>query len=65
MRFEPRPPDPAACGVTSPTLRHDLPVRLAAFATARVETDGHIWDVMWMSPEAVERGPADMAHAAS
>ncbi len=29
MRFEPRPPDPAACGVTSPTLRHDLPVRLA------------------------------------
>ena len=26
------------------------------------DLDGHLWEVMWMSPEAVEQGPADMAH---
>jgi predicted lactoylglutathione lyase len=25
------------------------------------DPDGHLWEVVWMSPEAVERGPADMA----
>jgi predicted lactoylglutathione lyase len=25
------------------------------------DPDGHIWEVMWMSPEAVASGPADMA----
>jgi predicted lactoylglutathione lyase len=25
------------------------------------DLDGHHWEVMWMSPEAVEQGPADMA----
>jgi predicted lactoylglutathione lyase len=25
------------------------------------DLDGHHWEVMWMSPEAVEAGPADMA----
>ncbi len=25
------------------------------------DLDGHLWEVMWMSAEAVERGPADMA----
>jgi predicted lactoylglutathione lyase len=25
------------------------------------DPDGHLWEVMWMSPEAVEQGPADMA----
>ncbi len=25
------------------------------------DLDGHHWEVMWMSPEAVEKGPADMA----
>ncbi len=25
------------------------------------DLDGHLWEVMWMSPEAVEQGPADMA----
>lgn len=24
------------------------------------DPDGHLWEVMWMSPEAVEAGPADM-----
>jgi predicted lactoylglutathione lyase len=28
------------------------------------DLDGHLWEVVWMSPEAVERGPADMAEAA-
>jgi len=27
------------------------------------DLDGHLWEVMWMSPEAVERGPAEMAEA--
>lgn len=27
------------------------------------DPDGHIWEPMWMSPEAVERGPAEMSHA--
>jgi predicted lactoylglutathione lyase len=27
------------------------------------DLDGHLWEVMWMSQEAVEAGPADMAHA--
>jgi hypothetical protein len=25
------------------------------------DLDGHLWEVMWMSPEAVERGPAEYA----
>jgi predicted lactoylglutathione lyase len=28
------------------------------------DLDGHLWEVMWMSPQAVEQGPADMAHTA-
>jgi uncharacterized protein len=28
------------------------------------DLDGHLWEVMWMSPEAVEQGPADMAQTA-
>jgi predicted lactoylglutathione lyase len=28
------------------------------------DPDGHLWEVMWMSPEAVEQGPADMAQTA-
>lgn len=28
------------------------------------DLDGHLWEVIWMSPEAVENGPADMAGAA-
>jgi predicted lactoylglutathione lyase len=28
------------------------------------DLDGHLWEVMWMSPEAVEKGPADMEAAA-
>jgi uncharacterized protein len=28
------------------------------------DLDGHLWEVMWMSAEAVEQGPADMAHSA-
>lgn len=27
------------------------------------DLDGHIWEVMWMSAEAVEAGPADMPQA--
>ena len=29
------------------------------------DLDGHLWEVIWMSPEAVEQGPADMAETAS
>jgi predicted lactoylglutathione lyase len=29
------------------------------------DLDGHQWEVVWMSPEAVEQGPADMAGQAS
>jgi len=25
------------------------------------DLDGHLWEVMWMSAEAIEQGPADMA----
>jgi hypothetical protein len=28
------------------------------------DLDGHLWEVMWMSPEAVEHGPADMVETA-
>jgi len=28
------------------------------------DLDGHLWEVMWMSAEAVEQGPADMAQTA-
>jgi uncharacterized protein len=28
------------------------------------DLDGHLWEVMWMSPEAVERAPADVAETA-
>ena len=28
------------------------------------DLDGHLWEVMWMSQEAVEQGPADMAQPA-
>ena len=28
------------------------------------DLDGHLWEVMWMSPEAIERGPAEMAESA-
>jgi hypothetical protein len=28
------------------------------------DPDGHLWEVMWMAQEAVERGPADMAQTA-
>ncbi len=28
------------------------------------DLDGHLWEVMWMSPEAVEQGPAEMADTA-
>ena len=29
------------------------------------DLDGHLWEVMWMSPEAIEQGPADMASSAA
>ncbi|MBA2644072.1 MAG: glyoxalase, partial [Solirubrobacterales bacterium] len=28
------------------------------------DLDGHLWEVMWMSPEAAEQGPPDMAQSA-
>jgi uncharacterized protein len=28
------------------------------------DPDGHLWEVVWMSTDAVERGPADVAGAA-
>jgi predicted lactoylglutathione lyase len=28
------------------------------------DLDGHLWEVMWMSAQAVEQGPADMAQSA-
>jgi predicted lactoylglutathione lyase len=28
------------------------------------DPDGHIWEVMWMSPEAIEAGPPEVAQAA-
>jgi predicted lactoylglutathione lyase len=28
------------------------------------DLDGHHWEVMWMSAEAVEQGPSDMAGTA-
>jgi predicted lactoylglutathione lyase len=34
------------------------------YARSFNDLDGHLWEVMWMSAEAVEQGPADMAHNA-
>ena len=34
------------------------------YARSFNDPDGHLWEVMWMSPEAVEQGPADMARTA-
>ena len=28
------------------------------------DRDGHLWEVMWMSPEAVEAGPREMSQSA-
>ena len=28
------------------------------------DLDSHLWEVIWMSPQAVEQGPADMAQSA-
>src|SRR3954451_10874948 len=28
------------------------------------DLDGHLWEVMWMDPKAVEQGPPDMAQTA-
>jgi predicted lactoylglutathione lyase len=28
------------------------------------DLDGHLWEVMWMTPEAVEQGPRDIAQTA-
>ncbi|MEA2309227.1 MAG: uncharacterized protein QOG41_190 [Thermoleophilaceae bacterium] len=28
------------------------------------DLDGHIWEVMWMAPEAVEKGPSEYAQTA-
>jgi predicted lactoylglutathione lyase len=28
------------------------------------DPDGHIWEIMWMSPEAIEAGPPEVAQAA-
>ncbi len=28
------------------------------------DLDGHLWEVMWMDPEAAEKGPAEMAQTA-
>jgi hypothetical protein len=33
------------------------------YARSFQDLDGHHWEVMWMSSEAVEQGPADMAGA--
>ena len=27
------------------------------------DLDGHLWEVMWMSPEAIEQGPSEVAQA--
>ena len=27
------------------------------------DPDGHIWEPVWMSAEAIEKGPAEMSHA--
>ncbi len=28
------------------------------------DPDGHLWEGMWMSPQAVEQGPSDLAQTA-
>ncbi len=34
------------------------------YARSFHDLDGHLWEVMWMSPEAVEQGPSEMAQTA-
>jgi hypothetical protein len=29
------------------------------------DPDGHLWEVVWISPEAIEQGPADVAPTAA
>jgi predicted lactoylglutathione lyase len=35
-----------------------------AYGRSFHDLDGHLWEIMWMSAEAVEQGPADMAQTA-
>jgi predicted lactoylglutathione lyase len=35
------------------------------YGRAFQDLDGHLWEVMWMAPEAVEQGPAAYAESAS
>ncbi len=40
----------------SPTMDHGF-----MYGRSFHDLDGHHWEVMWMSPESVERGPAELA----
>ncbi|SEO36979.1 hypothetical protein SAMN04490248_104142 [Salinihabitans flavidus] len=50
----------AAGGMSDP-----CPVQDHGFMYGRsfTDPDGHIWEPMWMSPEAIKAGPAEMSHA--
>ena len=34
------------------------------YARSFHDLDGHLWEIMWMSPEAVEQGPSEVAQTA-
>jgi predicted lactoylglutathione lyase len=35
------------------------------YARSFCDLDGHLWEVMWMCPDAVEQGPPEMAETAA
>ena len=46
----------AGAGTASEPMDHGF-----MYGRSFSDLDGHHWEVMWMSPDAVEQGPADMA----
>ncbi len=51
----------AAGGVADPTPTQDMGGMM--YGRSFEDPDGHIWEVMWMAAEAVERGAAALEHA--
>jgi predicted lactoylglutathione lyase len=54
-----------AAAVTAGGAGDPCPAQDHGFMYGRsfADPDGHIWEPMWMSAEAVEKGPAEMSHA--
>ena len=52
----------AAGGTADPSAKQDYGVM---YGRSVADPDGHIWEIMWMDPEAAERGADAVAEAAA